>query len=149
MAIGWSLMQLSGIDRGHIPSASLPVADIPSVAALRALPLDIGLGIGRTAGTNTNDDGSGAWTPTGSSTTGDARVLPGKWERIRCFHDDQAKEFGEFPDRAGNLIRWVFSGFLHFWGIARQWKIPISFFMDWRFVNTIAGVNRKTDLKRE
>jgi hypothetical protein len=142
-------MQLSGCGCGHIPSASLPVADVPSVAALRALPLDIGLGIGRTVRTDTNDDGSGAWTPTGPSTTGDARVLPGKWERIRGLYDDQTKELGKFPDRAGNLIRWVFSGFLFLGGIAGQWKIPMSFSMNWRFVNTIAGEKRKTALRRE
>lgn len=39
------LMQLPGGDRGHILPAALPVADIPSIVALRALPFDIGLAI--------------------------------------------------------------------------------------------------------
>lgn len=142
-------MQLPGGARGHIPDASLPIADVPSVAALRAFPLDIGLGIGRTAGTDTNDDGSGAWTPAGSSTTRDARVLPIMWERTRGLHDDQTKELGKFPNRTGNRIRLVLLGVLGFWGIAGQWKIPMSFSMNWRFVNTITGVNRKTALKLE
>jgi len=71
------------------------------------------------------------------------------WERTRGLHDDQTKELGKFPNRTGNRIRLVLLGVLGFWGIAGQWKIPMSFSMNWRFVNTITGVNRKTALKLE